>query len=250
MTYTARMARNRSRGQASGMLVLLTLFLASIAGIAWIAFSMVAPDRWPIRWLEVNGEFQRISAEQLRASLSTGMNDSYFTVDIGALEAAARRNAWVSSVRVQKIWPDTVAVTVREYQPVAHWNSGTLVSSDGMPFSVPEADELQGLPWLKGPEGRLDDVLTVWAGIDEALLPLGLEVERLTLDDRGSWSMQLDNGTKVFLGRDSMEERLDRLLSGWEPLMEQQDVPPQGIDLRYTNGFAVAWPVNGEQNNG
>jgi cell division protein FtsQ len=81
------------------------------------------------------------------------------------------------------------------------------------------------------------------------LLPLGLEVRQLAIDERGSWSMQLTNGTRVYLGRDSMEERLARLLGSWDALMERQDVPPRDIDLRYTNGFAVAWPGEQDEKN-
>ena len=233
---------NNSGGFASGVLALIVLFLVSAAGIAWVGMGIVAPDRWPIRWLEVNGEFQRVSAEQLRASLSPKMNTSFFTVDMKGLNEAARRISWVSGVRVQKVWPDTVTVTVEEFEPVAHWNRGELVSSDGETFSVPEADELQGLPWLQGPEERLEDVLTAWVGIDQSLAVLGLEVSQLTLDSRGSWALELNNGTQVYLGRNSTEERLERLLSSWDALMEEQEVPPRDIDLRYTNGFAVAWP--------
>jgi cell division protein FtsQ len=234
-------AIRNSQGQASGLLAVVLLFLVTAAGMAWVGMGIVAPDRWPIRWLEVNGEFQRVSAEQLRATLAPNINSSFFTVDLQGLEEAAGRIPWVSEVRVQKIWPDTVNVIVDEYEPVAHWNRGRLVSRQGDDFEVPEADTLQGLPWLRGPDERLPDVLSTWIGINEALVPLGLEVARLALDDRGSWSLELNNGTQVYLGRNSMEERLQRLLSSWDALMEEQEVPPQGIDLRYTNGFAVAW---------
>ena len=236
-----------SRGFASGMLALLVLFLVSAAGIAWVGMGIVAPDRWPIRWLEVNGEFQRVSAEQLRASLSPEMDTSFFTVDMNGLEQAAGRISWVSGVKVQKYWPDTVKVTVEEFEPVAHWNRGKLVSSEGETFSVPEADELQGLPWLQGPDERLEDVLSAWVTIDESLASLGLEVSQLILDSRGSWALELNNGTQVYLGRNSTEERLERLLSSWDALMEEQEVPPRDIDLRYTNGFAVAWPQTDEK---
>ena len=228
-------------GSASGVLLLVLLFAGSVAGVAWVGMGIVAPDRWPIRWLEVNGDFQRVSAEQLRANLSPSLDSSFFTVDLNGLEAAAGRISWVASVDVRKIWRDTVTVTVDEYEPVAHWNSGQLIASNGDPFSVPEADELQGLPWLQGPETRLEEVLDTWVEIDRRLGALGLEVARLSLDDRGAWSLQMNNGTQVYLGRDSMEERLQRLLSSWDALMEQQEVPPRDIDLRYTNGFAVAW---------
>ena len=101
-------------GSASGVLLLVLLFAGSVAGVAWVGMGIVAPDRWPIRWLEVNGDFQRVSAEQLRASLSPSLDSSFFTVDLNGLEAAAGRISWVASVDVQKIWPDTVTVTVDE----------------------------------------------------------------------------------------------------------------------------------------
>jgi len=107
---------------------------------------------------------------------------------------------------------------------------------------VPEADEIQGLPWLQGPETRLTEVLQTWVGLDELLTPLGLEIEQIKLDGRGAWSLVLDNGTHVQLGRDSTVERLERLLASWEPLMRERQAPPRDVDLRYTNGFAVAWP--------
>ena len=239
-----------SRGFASGMLALIVLFLGSLAGIAWVGMGIVAPDRWPIRWLEVNGEFQRVSAEQLRAALSPNMNSSFFTVDMQGLEEAAGRISWVSGVKVQKVWPDTVTVMVEEYQPVAHWTTGKLVSRQGETFSVPEADELQGLPWLHGPDARLEDMLSVWVAMDRSLAGLGLSISRLSLDSRGSWSLELSNGTQVYLGRNSTDERLERLLSSWDALMEEQEVPPRDIDLRYTNGFAVLWQESEKEKTG
>ena len=250
MTLPGRNNRHYARGFSGGVLILVLLFAASAAGIAWVGVGIVAADRWPIRWLEVNGEFQRISAEQLRASLASEMNSSFFTVDLRGLEESAKSTFWVSTARVRKEWPDTVIVMVDEYEPVAHWNRGQLVSRQGEAFEVPDADELQGLPWLEGPEARLDDVLSAWVTINERLTALGLEVQHLALDERGSWSLRLDNGTQVYLGRNSKEERLQRLLSSWDALMEEQEVPPRGIDLRYTNGLAVAWPPQEEGKRG
>ena len=108
-----------SRGFASGVLALVVLFLVSAAGVTWVAMGIIASDRWPIRWLELNGEFQRVSAEQLRATLSPEMNSNFFTVDLGALEEAASRISWVSTVDVKKTWPDTVTVEIDEFEPVA-----------------------------------------------------------------------------------------------------------------------------------
>ena len=236
-------------GYVSGMLSLVLLFLLTAAGFAWVSMGIVTNERWPIRWLEINGSFQRVSAEQLRAGLASRIGSSFFTVDLQGLHEAASRSAWVAAVRVQKQWPDTIRVDVQEYVPVAHWNSGQLISSGGAPFAVPEADGIQGLPWLEGPEERLDEVLTTWVGFDEMLMPLGLEVRRLRLDRRGAWSMELSNGTRVALGRDSTVERLQRLLASWEPLLRGREMAPADVDLRYTNGFAVQWPQPAEDEN-
>lgn len=245
--YTAN-RRAGSEGYASGMLTLLLLFLLTAAGFAWVSMGIVTSERWPIRWLEVNGAFQRVSAEQLRANLTSRVGANFFTVDLQGLQEAALSNAWVSAARVQKQWPDTVRVEVEEYVPVAHWNSGQLIADAGGLFAVPEADEIQGLPWLEGPEGRLGEVLESWAGFDDLLLPLGLEIARLQLDGRGAWSLELSNGTRVQLGREATVERLQRLLVSWESLMRQREVPPVDVDLRYTNGFAVLWPQPTDDN--
>ena len=45
---------------------------------AWVSMGIVAKDRWPIRWLEINGNFQRVSAEQLRAGLIPLISSSFF----------------------------------------------------------------------------------------------------------------------------------------------------------------------------
>jgi len=242
--------RVASRGYASGLLAVSLLFIATAAGLVWVSMGIVASDRWPIRWLEVNGTFQRVSAEQLRATLVPAIHANFFTVDVNALRGAAESLSWVESVTVRKQWPDTVWVTVAEFQPVAHWNRGQLIANDGKQFAVPEADELQGLPWLEGPDSQLHQVLTNWVEFNERLVPLGLEVDRLRLDRRGAWSMVLSNGTQVELGRDATAARLNTLLESWDELMSEQPVPPRDIDLRYTNGFAVLWPRQAADNSG
>jgi len=250
VTYSTHSSPSRQRGFAGGMLIVFLLFLLTAAGIAWVSMGIVASDRWPIRWLEINGAFQRVSAEQLRASLTPKIDSSFFTIDLRDLDEAASRISWVSAVHIQKKWPDTVSVAIEEYVPLAHWNRGRLISAQGEAFSVPEADELQGLPWLQGPDARLAEVLETWTEFNELLLPIGLEIRQLKLDQRGAWAMTLDNGTQVHLGRDAAAERLGRLLNSWAKLMQGQSAPPQDIDLRYTNGFAVMWPLHQEESTG
>jgi cell division septal protein FtsQ len=87
------------------------LFAVSVAGTVWVSMGIVAREQWPIRWLELNGAFDRVSANQLRGSLSAAVNASFFTIDLQNVRTAAQRNSWVASAGVQKRWPDTVIVS-------------------------------------------------------------------------------------------------------------------------------------------
>lgn len=238
---TASNGYRRSAGFSQGFALSL-VFLAACAGVAWVTMGMTTREQWPVRWLEVGGTFERISAEQLRASLAPVVTGSFFTVNLETIRHAAYRQPWVARAVVSKNWPDTVLVRVVEHQPVAHWTEGRLVSTEGVAFAVPGADEIQGLPWLEGPDGKLDEVFENWRKFNNMLMPTGQEIQRIRLDARGSWFVELSHGTEVHIGRESTNSRLQRLVRSWPELMRNRDLAPIGVDLRYTNGFAVRWP--------
>ena len=234
--------RLQSRGFGTSGLVAGLLFVVALVGVAWVYLGMVTQDRWPIRWLEVDGAFERVSAEQVRSRLTPLVDRSYFTLDMEELREAVLELDWVSQVGVVKTWPDTVQVRVEEYLPVAHWTGGRLIASNGEAFAVPGADEIQGLPWLAGPEGTLLEVIKQWQLFNNLLLPTGLQIDRISLDPRGAWALRLDNGTEVALGREDAELRLRRLVSSLPELLRVAGRMPAGMDMRYSNGFAVRWP--------
>ena len=62
---------------------------------------------------------------------------------------------------------------------------------------------------------QLGQVLKNWTLFTDALVSAGLEIQQMTLDQRGAWSVVLNNGTSLHLGRDAVWERLQRLMSSW-----------------------------------
>ena len=236
--------RYGNQGFSTGAALTLLLFILAAAGVAWVYNGMIAQDRWPIRWLEVDGPFERVGAEQVRASLTPLVNGSFFTVNTRLMRDIASALPWVASVDVQKTWPDTIQVTIHEHTPAVHWVDGYLLDAFGQPFTVPAAREIQGLPWLEGPQAQMDLVFENWKKFDDKLVVIGQQIERLTLDPRGSWSARLSGGTDVKFGKGDIFKSLDMLTSTWAGLMQGQSVPPVSVDLRYTNGFAVLWPQN------
>ncbi len=236
--------RQGIRGFSAGVIVTLLLFVFATAGVAWVYTGMIARERWPILWLEIGGPFERVGAEQVRSGLSPLVKGSFFTVDTGFMRETVSDMPWVSGVTVQKSWPDTIHVTIHEHTPVVHWINGYLLDAKGQRFIVPSADEIQGLPWLDSPESQLDIVFGNWKKFDDRLVVIGQQIERLTLDARGSWSARLSGGTEVKFGKGDIFKNLDMLVSAWAGLMQGQALPPVNVDLRYTNGFAVLWPLD------
>ncbi len=234
--------RRDCRGFEHSLIAMLTICLLAAGGVIWVYMGMITQQHWPIRWLEIDCTFERVSAEQMIASIAPFAVVSFFTVDLEAVKEAAYRQAWVADVSLQKTWPDTVKVRVREYAPVAHWDNARLISAHGDAFHVPGADEIQGLPWLSGPDGQLDAVFKAWQQFNSELIPAGLEIELIRLDPRGAWFLELTIGTEVHIGREEPLSRLRRLVKSWPKLMQEKDLAPKGVDLRYTNGFAVRWP--------
>jgi cell division protein FtsQ len=117
-----------------------------------------------------------------------------------------------------------------------------LIATNGDAFTVPGAEGIQGLPWLEGPEGSVREVIEGWLAYTDILQGTGQEIRRIRLDARGAWTLELAGGTRVEVGREAPAERLRRMAASWSQLRRLKDVLPAGVDLRYSNGFAVRWP--------
>jgi len=236
--------RSGVRELSSAVILTVLLFVLASASVAWVYTGMIAQERWPLRWLEIDGPFERVSAEQVRAVLSPLLKGTFFTIDTQAIYESAAAMPWVSAVTIQKNWPDTIQVRIHEHTPAAHWLDGKLLDTRGQPFAVQYADDIHGLPWLEGPQDQQDIIFENWKKFDDRLVVIGQQIERLKLDARGSWSARLSDGTEIRFGKGDIFKNLDKLVSVWAGLMQGQSLPPLSVDLRYTNGFAVLWPDN------
>jgi cell division protein FtsQ len=101
------------------------------------------------------------------------------------------------------------------------------------------------LPQLNGPEGTQSQVAKLYLETYPRLLAVGMRLTRVELDARGAWELTLDDGIIVRLGRQEVQNRLDRFIRVASPMIAARRGEVSYVDLRYSNGFSVGWSESG-----
>lgn len=218
---------------------LLALSVVALPVVA-VLNGWVGAERWPLAKLRVHGEFKRVPAEQLQKVLLPYAQSGFFAVKLQDAQDRIESLPWVESARVRKQWPDVLEVSLVEHKPFARWGSDRLLSEQGKLFPTPKKLADLKLPELDGPDSQAEEVVSLYNDARAMFAPSGLDVSRLTMDARGSWSLLLSNGTEVVVGRDDARSRLRRYVRVL-PQLASQAAPIERADLRYTNGFTLSW---------
>ena len=221
-----------------GWLLAVALVVLPVVGLlnGWVGAS-----HWPLSKLRATAQFQRVDEDLLRQTLLPFAHQGYFAVDLDAARAAVAALPWVEHAEVRKRWPDVLEVQLAEHIPFARWDGGLLLSEQGRLFPAAGVEIPPDLPLLGGPESRINEVVELFNQSQAMFTPLGLEVREAHLDPRGSWTLRLDNGAEVIVGRHEARGRLNRFVRLLPQLLSQQVQVLARADLRYTNGFALVW---------
>ena len=197
----------------------------------------------------VQGDVAHNSAATLRANVAPRLRGNFFTVDLNSAREAFEAVPWVRQAVVKRQFPNRLRVQLQEHQPVALWGADSesrLVSTLGEVFEANPGDvDQDDMPRLVGPDGSAPQVLAMYRGLKPQLEPLDLAVEEVMLSRRGGWSMTLDSGAAVELGRGTPEEvlaRSQRFASTLTQVTAKYGRRPEALvtaDLRHTDGYAV-----------
>ena len=66
-----------------------------------------------------------------------------------------------------------------------------------------------------------------------------LEVERLKYDERGAWTLRLNNGVEVRLGKDQVHSRINRFTQYWVRDLNTLAPYLDYVDMRYPDAFSI-----------
>lgn len=213
--------------------------------LAAVLNGWMTPERWPVRQLDISAEYQRVAQEQIANAVSRHVGLGYFDTSPSAIHAALAALPWVQHVEVRKHWPDLVEILLIEHHARALWGQDQLLSERGVLFRAPITPDLQALPRLAGPDDRTAEVWAFYQGARAQLQDSGLEPIGARLSQRGSWSLQLQDGASIEIGRTAdPQARLARLVRALPMVLAGEQRTLERIDLRYTTGFAVLWAAS------
>ena len=208
--------------------------------VAAVLNGWIAGSRWPMRRLVMTGEFREVSDARVRRAVLPLVQHGFFAVDLAQVRAALVRINWVQRVEVRKRWPDRLEILLVEYKPLARWGKDRMLSEHGEIFPAPSG-VISHLPLFEGPDTRASELMAFHSQARPLFLGSGLQVSVVRLSARGSWNLELSDGTEVEVGRGDPQQRLARFARMLPRLQSIDARHLQRADLRYTNGFALTW---------
>ena len=210
----------------------------------------------PVREVMLTKPLVRAQIEDIRAGIAPAIGGNFFTVDLKAIRQGAERQPWVYRADVRRQGLGSLALDIDEQVLVARWGNesergfSVWLNRDGETFEVADSTlpkDTGELPVLHGPLDTGDDLMARYVRYNALLQPTGRSIRQLDLSPRLSWSMRLDNGTRIELGRERTLNGADDLVATFVQLYPQlvgnRVVAPTVVDLRYPAGVAVRYPT-------
>ncbi|MGN0902976.1 MAG: cell division protein FtsQ/DivIB [Succinivibrio sp.] len=226
-----------------GLIFSVLVIGAIIKGSFWLIDYIAQSKSMPVRAVLVEGVFRQLSKKEIAdvtGRICGGQNIA--SLDTIELIKEIKKEPWVAQVSVSKKLPDTLVVSVIEHVPAAYWNENGLYDARTRSVFYPDLSQFsQPLVKLGAFRDSLcNEVYDAAVSFIKVMSNSNYQMVELYLDNVRCFSITLDNGTKLILGRgiDKANERLQRFLSAFAYAdLDINDV--EYVDLRYDVGFAV-----------
>lgn len=199
----------------------------------------------PVRTLDIEGRFQRVTKLEIRAAAEPALEQSFLTLDLGDIHRRIAAIDWVDTVTLQRVWPDTLMISYTEHRAAARWGADGLLNVRGELFAEHVRHAYPELPQLVGPDGSHRRVASRYLEVRDRLTMAGLLLDSIEMDARGAFSIRLSDGLEVRIGREDIEGRISRFFDTAVPRLGADLDRVEYIDMRYPKGFVVGWRDQG-----
>ena len=237
----------RALNATASTLLAATLLAGIASGVWWVSQRPMFTLR-EVRVESLYGmDLRHVNELTVRNSVLGKIRGNFFTTDLDQVRSTFEAVPWVRRATVRREWPNGLIVEVEEHEALGTWGEGRLLSVKGDVFTanLAEADDDHELPAFAGPAGSEKDVLARFSELRAWFAPVKLVPQELALSSRYAWTVKLDNGMSVELGREqdknTVKARVQRLVGVYPQLVARlQEGRIDTIDMRYPNGLALS----------
>ncbi|NOR52221.1 MAG: FtsQ-type POTRA domain-containing protein [Gammaproteobacteria bacterium] len=223
-------------------IIKLLLIVASVGGVGFWLSGPLEPDSYPIHSVRIADPIEHVSQSALKGVIGPLIGEGFFRIDVEHISRQIEALPWVHRAAVRRVWPGQLVVNIEEQQPFAIWNDDALVNITGELFRPANIDDsLAALPHFVGPEGTGGMMTDRYREFTQSVVFRDINIVRVDLSNRRAWQLELDNGLILNMGRNGLVKRLQRFAGVYQSEIRPRLAQIDGIDLRYTNGFAVRW---------
>lgn len=216
--------------------VVLTLGGGAIAGYAlWKSGAVDDGKAWvdgitrrvtgfapfPLEDVTVEGR-RHVTQDAVLKALNVGRGESLLTIDLQGARERLERIEWVEYAAVERRWPDTIHVALRERQAVALWQS-TTVGADGRSVTeyvlidrygrkVRTVDPAESsVRLLLSGEGAPEQVAGLFLLLQD-VKQIADKLQAAVFVGQRRWNLILDGGLQIRLPEEGAGEALKRVL--------------------------------------
>ncbi len=241
----AEMRRTHSRTRAWVRGMGIPVLAGGVVVAGWATFRSLAPSLGPpLGHLIVIDHGHEVKVNQVEALIRPDWSRGWFGFPLRRVRRRLERMPWVARASLERIFPDTLVVTIFEQHPIARLRKRGLVNRAGVLFyRGPLSGRFNLLPEIQGPLGSLHSLVRTERAFGRLLGRGRLTIRTLTEDRRGGYRIRLSSGLGLRLGqgRKRALRRLARFLDVVRPALGGKLDAAAYVDLRYVRGFAVGW---------
>ena len=215
----------------------LLLLMPFIGGAVYLSYQ---DTLWPIKTIQLSGTFQYIDQQEVESTVQQFIGEGFFSLDIRRVQKSLSDKPWTESISIRRVWPDRLNIIIIEKRPVARWDNKHLLSDKAVVYRA-KTKAFSGLPLVHTADTNPGQMLHLYYRLASQFAVLNESVVAVRKDSRGALDMQLENGLTIKVGRSDIERKIARFVTIYQQQIKPRLAEIQQLDLRYSNGFAVAW---------
>ena len=220
-----------------GLVAVVFIVLTSVVYGSYVAVETVLDI--PVNQVAIKGELKYQQEDEVAGLINQYVNNGFMSVDLKRLQQELVALPWVYKADLKRKLPNGLLIELEEQRAVAYWNDNAYINQYAQIFEPLKLVTIEGLPNFEGINHH--NLLGVYKLLTTELAEEQKPIRFLRLDSREVVTVELATGVELTMNYELLDEQLAR----WSDITNKADsthvYAMRSVDLRYSNGAAIAW---------